>query len=120
MILKEYGHFNDSENNYPEYPTVVSDYSWKGDKRGFFIQNLAKLQSEFLLGNIGKVLSYKGTSRCRICGELNGSSEFIFIDSKTKTKHVWPGGYLHYIRKHRVKPEDDFIKLIEKLSLLIN
>ncbi len=42
--------------------------------------------------------AYKGQSRCRICGEANGSTEL------TDGKFYWPQGLLHYVLEHHVIP----------------
>lgn len=49
-----------------------------------------------------RVQSYRGSSTCRMCGQLNGSREFIVGDWE------WPSGYRHYIGAHSVKPSDEF------------
>lgn len=45
----------------------------------------------------------RGSSRCRICGDRNGSYE------QTDGTYVWPSGFSHYIRHHGVRPAADFI-----------
>ena len=42
----------------------------------------------------------KGISRCKLCGEPNGSIDFIFV-RRGKAIHL-PEGLNHYIEKHRV------------------
>lgn len=45
----------------------------------------------------------KGFSKCRICGNANGSYEL------TDGIYRWPSGFLHYILEHDVKPPQEFI-----------
>lgn len=45
-------------------------------------------------------------SLCRICGRLNGCSEF------TLGEWQWPSGLRHYVEQHNVKPSDEFIEFI--------
>lgn len=47
--------------------------------------------------------AYKGSSTCRICGRSNGSRDF------TDGTYLWPEGYSHYVRDHKVKPPQEFI-----------
>ena len=63
-----------------------------------------------------KVISYleygekcnqqKGWSNCRLCGCHNGSFE------RNDGEFVWPEGYVHYIRDHDVKIDDDLLMKI--------
>ncbi len=61
-----------------------------------------KVFSHVELGDI--VASYRGYSRCRICGKPNGSQE------RSDGKYIWPSGFGHYIMAHRVKPSEAFIE----------
>lgn len=47
--------------------------------------------------------AYKGTSMCRICGQSNGSRDL------TDGTYLWPEGFSHYVRDHKVKPSQEFI-----------
>ncbi len=57
----------------------------------------------------GRVKCYKGTSRCRLCGDRNGSREYVL------NGYVWPSGYLHYLEKHDIEPDKGFVNFISKL-----
>jgi hypothetical protein len=57
----------------------------------------------------GRITAYKGISHCRICRLMNGSTEFSLKN------FVWPQGYLHYLQKHNVKPDDEFVKFIKSV-----
>lgn len=50
---------------------------------------------------------YKGSAKCRICGQRNGSTEFTYKG------WVWPAGFRHYIVEHGVKPSEGFIIFVE-------
>lgn len=55
----------------------------------------------------GKIINaYKGCSTCRLCGISNGSTEL------SDGKYLWPEGYSHYIREHKIKPPQDFIEWV--------
>lgn len=65
-------------------------------------------QSEFLRGLLRMESAaarriQKGVSTCRICKCDNMSAEY------TNDKFVWPAGFVHYVREHNVKPDDEFI-----------
>jgi len=49
---------------------------------------------------------YCGYSRCRICKEHVGSKD------KGDGTWVWPEGLSHYVREHKVKLPDDFIRWV--------
>ena len=61
-----------------------------------FLTALKKLESK------ARQDFYKGFSTCRICGKMNGSSEF------TASEWSWPQGYRHYIEAHNVRPSHEF------------
>lgn len=50
-------------------------------------------------------IHFKGFSICRICGTVNGSSEY------TNT-FTWPSGYSHYIAAHNVRPDCKFFEFV--------
>lgn len=57
--------------------------------------------------------AYLGISRCRICGEENGSLEF------TDGVYIWPDGLEHYIRAHSLRlPEPFASHVVERLDAL--
>ena len=66
-----------------------------------FIQRLCAVQSR------ARREWYKGSSVCRICGILNGSTEFEF------NGYRWPDGFMHYLIEHNVHPTPEFVKMIE-------
>jgi hypothetical protein len=57
---------------------------------------------------IAQKVLYRGCSVSRITGENLGNAEY-----ETPEWH-WPGDFAkHYVKEHRVKPTDDFLKYIE-------
>jgi len=44
----------------------------------------------------------KGMSKCRVCGEMNGSVEYELGGWR------WPEGLRHYLSDHGVRPTHDF------------
>jgi len=88
----------------PKLPMPVqqaADSEWvrKGKPKSF-----ARLLG--IVEKMARCTGYKGSSRCRICGEWNGSMEYYHEG------WVWPEGYMHYIRDHNVKPPAKFIQFI--------
>jgi len=53
---------------------------------------------------------YMGYSNCRLCGKLNGTSEY------TDGVYVWPEGLSHYVRKHHVRLPDEFVRHVFESS----
>lgn len=51
---------------------------------------------------------YRGWSTCRICECHNGNAEY------SHEGFTWPEGYLHYIKAHNVKPDEEFMKMVYK------
>lgn len=54
---------------------------------------------------------FKGSSKCRICGELNGSTQFV-LDVKGGKRLEWPSGFMHYVQKHNVRPTENFVNAL--------
>lgn len=48
------------------------------------------------------IRGYRGSSRCRLCDQSNGSYEYE-LDG-----WIWPEGYMHYLRDHNVTPNEEF------------
>lgn len=75
-------------------------------------------QNENLLGLTADYLEkgnpceyYMGNSKCRLCNSRNGSADF------TDGVYVWPEGLSHYVRDHKVRLPDEFIRhIIERLQ----
>jgi hypothetical protein len=57
-----------------------------------------------MLSNPKRTLSWRGFSKCRICGKLNGTRCFMNDEFK------WPEGYLHYVTAHGVRPPDAMLQ----------
>ncbi len=64
------------------------------------LTKLCKLES------IASKRRFKGSSKCRVCGQRNGSVEFTYKG------WTWPSGFKHYIEDHWVRPSKDFISLV--------
>ena len=56
-----------------------------------------------------KLVRYRGSSRCRLCGIANGSAEFCSIYEGV-TYRI-PEGYLHYLTVHNVKADSRLLNL---------
>lgn len=83
------------------HPSEFVDSSWDENERLRVAEALRALNFPGLVTH-----TFRGRSRCRICGEPNGASEH-FTD-----EYTWPDGYAHYIGSHGVKPTDEFINWI--------
>lgn len=77
----------------PEYPRPVENSASSEE-----IHKMLSVYQHFK--SKGHERFCKGFSICRICGQLNGSSEFVLKNM------VVPEGLKHYIVDHRVKVQD--------------
>ena len=84
----------------PQYPKPVEGKPFTGQKE--FLERLEKIEKRT------QKIHYKGWSRCRICNCMNGTTEHVSKSFR------WPEGYIHYIRDHNVKPDEDFYNAVMK------
>ena len=75
---------------------------WKG--QADFLAALRKVES----GLHGQ--HFKGGSKCRVCGCVNGSSEYKAEFMKSTWE--WPSGFAHYVKAHNVRPSLAFQEFI--------
>jgi|DEB0MinimDraft_4_1074332.scaffolds.fasta_scaffold00010_39 hypothetical protein len=94
--LKRVGFWNTINNTYPDLPMPISN------KANYDIEKMLNYLSNGVL-----VYSYRGVSRCRICGEINGSSEMV------DGVYLWPSGLSHYVEEHQIELPSDFINHVE-------
>lgn len=85
---------------------IHSSASWYGKR--IFLRALAKVEDAAKDTNM---VQYRGSSMCRCCGKLNGSSEFQVAIGGGHAWH-WPNGFVHYIEVHNVRPSQAFIDFI--------
>lgn len=88
--------YSDYEKDLPM--PIAYKNPWNGQKE--FLEKLIVL--EIIADSIGM----RGFSRCRICGDINGSIEYSLLD------WTWPAGFRHYVEVHNVKPSDAFIEFV--------
>jgi hypothetical protein len=88
MSLVLVGYWKSDEQ--PEWPDAHAfvDPDWDEDER---------MDTSEYFSSGTRVRQYMGYSRCRFCGELNGSAEL------TDGTYVWPEGLAHYLREHGVR-----------------
>lgn len=77
-----------------------------------FIQKLQKVMKSDLV----KEKVYLGFSRCRLCNQPNGGSEYSIMDDNG-IEFIFPSGVLHYYDVHHVQPSSEFVNVIMKLEL---
>jgi hypothetical protein len=97
------GFWNSTEHSNLPHPTstVFAD-------RKKFLRALNKIE------NKAKSEVFRGSSTCRMCGQLNGNETFSFV-FKSAT-WVWPSGLSHYIEDHQVRPSLAFEEFITAAS----
>lgn len=52
-------------------------------------------------------IAYKGSSECRLCGRVNGSTAYEYGGWH------WPIGLWHYLKVHNVHPSEEFKLFVE-------
>lgn len=82
-------------------------FHWK--TREGFLARLAYIES-----TLAKETLYRGMSRCRVCGCMNGSREYWWRG------FTWPQGYHHYVEDHYVAPPLDFYEAVIEIPLSIS
>jgi hypothetical protein len=75
-------------------PATLVDETWPLEER----ERIAHL-----LGQGEVIASYRGPSRCRLCGISNGSTEL------SDRVHRWPSGLGHYVTAHSVRLPESFL-----------
>lgn len=98
------GYWNNSANQYPEYPLPIAQKPYDNKEVVSMIKFIfEKAHPQYC----------KGMSPCRLCSSTNGSSEYQVTFKNTK--YVIPEGYLHYIKEHFVEPDPLIKEIYEKL-----
>lgn len=96
------GFWKSEEEQFLPMPTQGNSFSKKGQFLNWFNELLKKCEIDV----------YRGSSRCRICGEDVGNKEYVFkMYMKPKPIFLYiPGGYMHYIYKHKITPPLEFFE----------
>lgn len=97
----------DSTDTLP-FPKLSNNQNYTVTVQKLFLQRLALAEQR--AEDRGGMRHYKGPSKCRICGSLNGSSEFTYHH------YTWPSGYSHYIRDHGVAPNKMLYTMLVKYT----
>lgn len=87
---------SDNEPHWPD-PLPLVDPSWDEEQR-FWVASYLKH------GFVARM--YLGKSRCRVCGEWNGSLEL------SDGAYLWPEGLAHYVYEHAVRLPPEFLEHI--------
>jgi hypothetical protein len=90
----------------------AEELPWPGNHVHLFWDEAEKARVAHYLMQGAHVATYRGISRCRLCGKTNGCSEF------GDERYVWPSGLAHYISVHAVKPPQDFIDWVNEKGRL--
>jgi len=73
-----------------------------------FLARLKQLENS---DGIVKVVSYRVSSRCRLCGKTNGYREYEYWCPGVGLV-AWPEGYIHYVDAHDVWPSWQFYQIV--------
>lgn len=99
------GYWNNSSNQYPEFPLPVN---------GIPFDNSEDIEKLSFVLNKSSVHYCKGFSPCRLCNKTNGSEEYHLTIKNTK--YIIPEGYLHYVKDHFVPLSQNFHDLYNRLT----
>jgi hypothetical protein len=87
-------------------PADFIDEGWEGWQRDAVVAYLSYRHTA--------LYSFSGSSTCRLCGkrpirreEVDGVLQSI---CSTDGTFAWPGGFLHYVRDHHVRPDERFVQ----------
>lgn len=86
----------DAAAEYPDAEAAVDHAWWESlgaERQGKITQYLSGHKSPS---------TYRGLSPCRLCTQQTNGDH----DDGT---FAWPGGYVHYVRDHHVRPPDEFL-----------
>jgi hypothetical protein len=89
----------DEASNLP-WPTAVNEWSGRQE----FLASLVALET------VAEIVHAAGISRCRVCGQRNGSGQYTHDD------WTWPEGFRHYVADHAVQPSSGFIAFVAAVS----
>ncbi|MFC1431858.1 hypothetical protein ACEZDB_14515 [Streptacidiphilus sp. N1-3] len=95
MNLKALGYWKSDEmSDFPD-PLELVDSAWDSGEREIISDYLCQGQT---------ARTFMGSSRCRLCGKSNGSSEL------TDGEYIWPSGLGHYVMDHSVRLPAEFVQ----------
>lgn len=95
----------DIDNKIFPYPKV--EKKWSGQEQ--FLDKLIDIQ-QYIESNKRKNVSYYNDEKCRdclICGEKCVTTVLYKLN-----KYLWDDGLEHYIKKHNIEPNRDFIDML--------
>ncbi|MCA1198866.1 hypothetical protein K9B35_12890 [Sphingomonas sp. R647] len=96
--LIEEGFWRRFEEEQSTLPWPIPDTGWNG--RSEFLIKLAALEAA------GPYMDWMGFSCCRLCGKVNGASDY------RAERWTWPEGYRHYIADHLIRPSREFEEFV--------
>lgn len=109
--LKKEGYWADSpEQANDPYPWPIENQISEEDLQSFLVclgQVETRIKNKKLKN--ASFMSFLGFSNCRCCGKSNGNQEFRYGG------WIWPVGYRHYLREHKIKPTTSFVIFIRSL-----
>ncbi len=100
-LLRREGFWHSGKRSQLPKP-VPREKPWVG--KGQFVTALKRLEGYVRKTNPPQMC--KGSSKCRCCGEKNGSFTYRHAG------WAWPSGFLHYVEKHNVRPSLSFQEFV--------
>lgn len=105
------GYWREKEVEESLFPLPIQD-SWRPspDGKQDFLDWLVNL-----LDKRSKLTRNEKRIRCKICGNRLDSSEYVMEFMRNPTHYIYvhmPHSFLHYVRKHNVRPPLNFFRTI--------
>jgi hypothetical protein len=97
------GFWRQSHNEESELPWPEPQPGWLSAPE--FLRALKRVEE------VAERIQYRGLSRCRLCGCVNGDSSFRL------QVWEWPEGFKHYVADHNVRPSQEFAHFILDSSM---
>jgi len=104
MDSKREGYWRRSYDEESELPWPMPEPNW--DDRVRFLALLDQVEA------VAERKAYRGYSRCRVCGRLNG------YEGLRLAQWEWPAGFRHYIADHQIRPSPAFEAFIRSCHTL--
>lgn len=96
----EVGFWRDEESSTENLPFPIK----RKNKRDIdFLALLKEVESK------AKKLRWRGFSKCRLCGQINGSISYVYNGFE------WPSGLRHYVEEHNIDLPDNFVLMVKPL-----
>jgi hypothetical protein len=99
------------ENDYKENSFILPKEQKKWNSQNFFIKRIKKINNLIDFKKPDNIIKFDKSQNCLLCNKKNISNKFYILDN-----FIWDENIVHYIEKHNVKPNDEFLDFIFNLD----